>query len=316
MNRRAFLSSLAATGVAGVLSTKGALSIGNIPDSSKGSLEFDENMMVFLSDPHVYPGSYQTDYMRLVVQDILAMYPRPKNVVVFGDLAWGSGQTADYTLFRELIKPIEQIGIQITITMGNHDHRVRYREIYPEYAERSLVKDRMVYIVQTPWADLILLDTLHQGKDEQDWPVAGTIDDTQKEWLKKTLENYKKPVFVGAHHPVHELGIGHMLMASPTCCGFIHGHDHRWYDNWMHRDYDTNRMVRTLCLPSTGHWGDIGYTVFRLEERQAVATLHEREFFFPRPKQNIADIPQQWKDIQKEHDGDTIRFEYKTQWGR
>ena len=53
---------------------------------------------------------------------------------------------------------------------------------------------------------------------------------------------------------------------------------------WHHEGWGKDaREFRTLCLPSTGHWGDIGYVVFRTSPGRAVAELYQDDYFFPSP---------------------------------
>jgi hypothetical protein len=109
--------------------------------------------------------------------------------------------------------------------------------------------------------------------------------------LAETLKAYPKPVFVGSHHPLKEIGIDKMLTFSPAAAGYIHEHDHRWLKTWVKQDWSSQRILRTLCLPSTGHWGDIGYTLLRLQPDRCIAELMQRDFFFPKPAANPQDAP-------------------------
>ena len=114
-----------------------------------------------------------------------------------------------------------------------------------------------------------------------------------------------------AHHSIGETGIKEILLDSPTCCGYIHGHDHVWRDGWVKKNYKSRNILRTLCVPSTGHWGDIGYTLFRLEEDHAEAEIVEYEFFFPKPLAEGEAKPAQWTTIEREHNHSICCFDYK-----
>ena len=314
MDRRKFVESLMAMGFIGTINAGDAFSmVKNIPTASPKARKgkFDENLVVFISDLHTNPSGYQPDKCRKIVQDILKLKPLPQNVITFGDLAYLTGKRDEYALAREILAPLEEAGIKVTHGMGNHDRRTNFAEVFPEHAKRSLLKDRFVNIVETPYADIIMLDSLQQGEDDKTWITPGALDEAQVAWLKETLANYKKPVFVTAHHPITETKIQSVLLDSPTCCGYIHGHDHRWRVDWFKRNYSDQRMIRILCLPSTGHWGDIGYTTFRLGPDQAVAELHQSEFFFPKPVDNPAERPVQWQMITDDHKGLTCTFSYK-----
>lgn len=274
--------------------------------------EFDDNLVVIISDLHTNPGGYQPAKLERTIADIVAMDPKPRNVIALGDLAYLKGKPAEYALLKEIVAPLETAGIRLTMTMGNHDRRKRFAEVFPEMAAASLMDDRYVYVVETPRADIILMDSLQEDPDPEKGIVPGALTVEEKEWLKAKLSTYTdKPVFVTAHHPIGETGIRDILVNSPTCSGYIHGHDHVWRDGWVKKNYSVRNLVRTLCVPSTGHWGDIGYTVLRFEEDHAEAQIHEYEFFFPKPAAEGEPIPAQWKMIEQEHRDRICFFEYR-----
>ena len=70
-------------------------------------------------------------------------------------------------------------------------------------------------------------------------------------------------------------------------------------------------MLRTLCLPSTGFWGDIGYTLFRLEEDHATMELRIFDYFFRYPLEEGAERPLQWKLLMENLQGQKCSFAYK-----
>ncbi len=308
---------MAVLGVQGALLEAAPLeSLADLPAGKrrrrKKTGEFDENLVVIISDLHTNPSGYQPARLERTISDIIAMDPKPRNVIALGDLAYLKGKPEEYALLKEMIAPLEAAGICLTMAMGNHDRRKRFAEAFPERAAASLVEDRFVYVVETPRADIILLDSLQEDPDPEKGIVAGALNDPQKEWLREKLSTYTdKPVFVTAHHPIGETGIRDILVNSPTCSGYIHGHDHVWRDGWVKKNYSVRNLVRTLCVPSTGHWGDIGYTVLRLEEDHAEAQIHEYEFFFPKPAAEGEPKPLQWKMIEDEHRDRICYFEYR-----
>ena len=161
-------------------------------------------------------------------------------------------------------------------------------------------------------ADIILLDSLQESPEVDKWITPGALTDNEKEWLREKLSTYSdKPVLVTSHHSIGEVGIKDMLLASPTCCGYIHGHDHVWRPGWSRKNYSERSIIRTLCVPSTGHWGDIGYSLLHLEEDHAEVHLKEYEYFFPRPLDEGEAKPSQWKMIEDEHRGAVCSFAYK-----
>ena len=311
MDRRSFLGSLAAAGILGAFQAAQAspvVKFASAPGKKRAKGRFDDNLIVFISDLHTNPDGYQPEKLCKVVSSILAMKPLPRNVIALGDLAYLTGQPCEYAGLKPILAPIEEAGITLTLAMGNHDRRKEFGEAFPTHAAKSLMKDRYVYIVETPNADFIVLDSLQEGEDKSTWITEGALNDEEKAWLENTLANYQKPVFVCAHHTLGETGITKMLSTSPTCCGYIYGHCHRWRKDWTEVWGKGTRVVRTLCMPSTGHWGDIGFVTMQLDSEKAVATLHESEFFFPTPPENTADAPAQWAVFPEELDGDTCTF--------
>lgn len=317
MDRRKFIGALAALGFAGAFEGASASSLFAASPAKAGKAgrkchgRFDDNLVVLLSDMHTNPDGYQPDKCRRVIADILAMKPLPRNVVTFGDLAYLTGKPEEYALAKEIFAPLEEAGIKVTHGMGNHDRRETFAAAFPDKAAESLFPGRMVFKVETLAADILMLDSLQQGEDDSKWITPGALGDGQIDWLRKTLETYPKPVFVASHHPLEEVGIGRMLLESPACCGYIHGHNHVWRPSWIHKSYKNVNILRTLCLPSTGHWGDIGYTTFRISENVAVAQIREYEFFFPndQPVESSA----QWGLINADNDGAVCTFTLKRQ---
>jgi len=278
--------------------------------------DYDPNLTVFFSDVHVRGGeSYQLDRFRPFVAEVLKMTPLPKNVVIFGDLAFLHGHKADYETSAPYLKQLEDAGISVTIGMGNHDRRSTFFEVHPEYLNRIKVPGRVVSVADLGHADLLMIDSLAGSDDRgaQDMgPVPGVLDKAQQEWLLAELPKWKRPVFVCAHHPLKELNAGNkplkdLLVRSPVA-GYIHGHNHRWYTGWAPHKWGSRAILRSLCLPSTGHWGDIGFTVFRTSPGSAVATLDEREFFFPKPLEKGEARPEVWDAILEENRGASCKF--------
>ena len=318
MDRRSFLSSLALLGLQGcLLDARGAIRLTDSDSKARkgrrGALpRFDEDLVCIISDLHTHPGDYQEDKLRRTIDDILQLNPLPRNVIALGDLAYLTGQPEEYNRLKEVIAPLEASGIQLTLAMGNHDRRGHFAAAFPQYAARSLMKDRYVYVVETPRADFIVLDSLQESTDPHKWITPGALSDDEKQWLTERLSTYRtKPVFVMSHHPLEEIGIKKLLIESPTCCGYIHGHNHIWRPGWVHQGYRDRTILPTLIVPSTGHWGDIGYVLLELGEAEAIARLHQYEYFFPKPLDEGEPKPVQWSRMEEEHQGGLCHFAYR-----
>ena len=320
MDRRVFLGNLAALGALGIsIEASGAEKVSEVVETiscrkkkSHAPLGFDDNLVCIISDLHVHPDWHQERYLSRIVDQILAFNPRPRHVLCLGDIAYLTGKPEEYAAAKRYLDKLEAAGIQLTLTMGNHDRRAAFAEAFPTHAAASQLPDRYVYRVETPLADFILLDSLQEGTDTKTWINEGELDDRQVQWLEGQLAGMDgKPVFVMAHHPLEELKpIRKMLIKSPSCKGFIYGHKHIWDTGWARFNYMDRDILRTLCVPSTGHWGDIGFVTLVLEKDRAVCKLYEQEFFFPGPLKEGEEKPAIWTEIERDHKDAVCVFPY------
>jgi hypothetical protein len=90
------------------------------------------------------------------------------------------------------------------------------------------------------------------------------------------------------------------MAACARCRAYIFGHEHTWKQSRV-------QGVETLCLPSTGHWGDIGYVLVRLSAGEAVFTLRQWDCYAPRPAAKPEEVKPQWKERVKKNDGSQWR---------
>ena len=284
----------------------------------------DPNLMVFLSDIHLLDntvrwknGSAQSSAaLPQLVSEILALRPLPANAVMFGDFSASSGWEEDFRLAAKILKPLSDAGIALSFAMGNHDNRMSFLKVFPEYKSRLLLPERIVSKVSTPNADLVLLDTL-KTRPGREWGepggagsfVEGTIDAAQRTWLADTLASARRPTFVGAHHPAQEPGIVKEVVNAPTVFGYIFGHDHVVAEGFLHDGYANSRTVQTATLPSGGFWGDIGYALFRTFEDRTELTFRQTDFYFNR-RWPDRPRPKNWQERVRMHDGRTVTFWY------
>jgi len=272
------------------------------------SARFDDNLVAFLADIHAGADkkcSVARRKFKETVDEILAMRPLPRNVLVFGDIAYRCGLGEDYDFSRPLFRKLEDAGIAVTIGMGNHDRRSEYAKRWPEAAAKSLVPGRYVHLVETPHLDFLMLDSL-QGADERPLddmgPDGGALSTEQQEFLREFLAKRTKPVILCAHHKAAELKIGNTplstwLLAEDCVAGYIHGHNHRWRRDWNRDERKVpHRAKHELCLPSNGLWGDIGYATCRVSADRAVVEPVLKDFWIPRPVPS-AERPPEWDDI-------------------
>lgn len=287
-----------------------------------GGLRKDETLIALLSDCHVgnwKSPTYQGEKMRECIARVLALDPLPGKMIIPGDLAYLWGRKEDYAFSRQLLQPVLDAGIELTIGMGNHDRRENFLEFWPEYAARSPVPGRIVSLIRGVHFDYVMLDTLDEPMETDRWITPGAMDAAQREWLQAHCKAAKRPFLVLAHHPAGELGepgkgntahsarvFGELIMGkkeSPTlCCGYIHGHDHLWYVTRSLCHWSDPRIGQTASLPSTGHWGDIGYSLLREYPDRAELQLVQYDYFSPNPPRPD-DLPNPaWRAIVRDHE--------------
>ena len=296
MNRREFLGGAAFLGAA-------AATGGCMATQSTSSRRGGETT-VLISDLHVGGANKQLEYtqprLNKVVDAILTMRPRPRRVVCFGDVAMSYGLAVDYAASKPILKRIVDAGIELHLTMGNHDRRSAFFREWPEYAENQTVSGRCTRVVDLGGCDLVLLDTLKGTDDraENDMgPVDGTIDDAQLAWFEAWIAAAKRPFFVGSHQfrDLYIKGEKPIKRAAKSgwFCGWIYGHDHSWCPDVTVTSWGQPKIVPTLALPSTGLWGDIGYVVLTTTATEAVAELHQDDFYFSTPT-SVVPRPRFW----------------------
>jgi len=269
-------------------SVAAAVAVPSVRAGAASAAELDENLAVFFSDIHCHGKTkgwrqHQHAILKRYVDEVLALRPRPAHAVVFGDFSASVGWVEDFRLAREILKPLEDAGIRMTYGMGNHDKRRNFLAVFPEYADRLLVKDRIVSKFSTPHADFIMLDSLRETPGDGGNAVDGRVDGEQLEWLRKELAAAKRPLFLGAHHDAREAGICREVVQAPCVYGYVFGHEHEWNDRYLHDGYRNSQTVQTATLPSSGYYGDLGYALFRTFEDRAELTLRQDDFYFNQP---------------------------------
>jgi len=230
LTRRQFLTAAAAAALAKPLAAMPAA---------------DPHALALLADTHIAADRAAilrevnlTDHLTAVVKEIAALPQRPATGLIIGDLALKDGQAGDYATFRDLLTPLRTAGLPLTLTLGNHDHRARFADALAERGERP-AGGRIAAVVETPRANLFLLDTL----DVTDHP-PGRAGAEQIAWLAKALDaRPNKPAIVFGHHdPILEppppgkeswslqdtADLFKVLEPRKQVKAYVYGHTHVW----------------------------------------------------------------------------------------
>ena len=205
-----------------------------------------------LSDTHIAAdaalksrqGVNMADHLRRVVTEDLAEKETLAGVIINGDCAYDDGQPGDYTLLLELLNPLQSTGLPIHFTLGNHDDRDVFRTALGEAAGASPIASKHCSVIETPHANLILLDSLRYVNK-----VEGEFGAEQLAWLGKLLAAApdKPAIIIGHHYPqvfrediipgdekikisglVDSEPFLEVLRTHPSAKAYVYGHSHTW----------------------------------------------------------------------------------------
>ena len=242
---------------------------------------------VLLSDTHANAPYSDAGWMRHLggmwdtnlkqaVSEIVIRGPLPAAAFVLGDLAFDSGQCADYDRFFKLIEPVRTAGIPVHLILGNHDNRDRFWQIFPP--GNTPVENRYVNIVRTEWANFFLLDS-----------IDGQCGDAQLQWLANALdENADLPAITMVHHHPEQLkdfqALSEIISLRKHVKAHFFGHAHVW---GISRQYG----LYLINLPSTVWGQNSGWTDMLLDHGSMQLQLHT---FEPQPE-IIKPITLKWR---------------------
>ena len=321
-SRRAFLGGLVAA--AGTLEGCATVNGGAAGTACAAAGKLDPYAIGVISDIHTglpwakqqyrtgreYP--WQPGMSKSLVQEILSLPNPPATIIGLGDISLAFGEPGDYEIAAEVLKPLTDAGIKLTLAMGNHDIRAEFLKYFPGYDKTTKVPGRFVSIVETPCVDFILLDSLKEPTKRGSYKAVEGFElgDAQKKWLEATLPSLMKPTFVCSHHTADTLKIGRLCAKSPKVVGYLHGHHHHWMTNYLFNGYsDTAREVRMMGFPSFGLDHDVGWGLIRTTPERAVLHCHARDHYFPL-KRPAAERPASWDAFVTDWDGRRITFEF------
>ena len=157
---------------------------------------------VVMSDLHVMPEgelSMTLDTgarLHQAVDAVIERYGNADFCVLAGDLA-DLGQPAAYAHLKSIIA---RLPIPVHITLGNHDDRPAFLDVFG--ADLAAETGKIDKIIDLKGYRIILLDSAEPGR------VDGVIEERQIAWLRARLaEAIDRPVVVVLHHNANALHI-------------------------------------------------------------------------------------------------------------
>lgn len=247
--------------------------------------DVDEDLVYLLNDTHIGeqhpPDSPVPSHLRQAVDELVGLDRKPACVLINGDLALKDGQPGDYAHFHRLVAPLSEAGIDVHLTLGNHDNRETFYEVLRDQRpEAPPVESRHVSLVETQFANFILLDSL-----QETMVTPGMLGEEQRRWLARALDvRPDRPALVVAHHnprlggdPQHFPGglvdsveLWDLLRPRPQVKAYVHGHIHD-------RSFAEHEGIHIINTPATSYVANpelstTGWTVARLEAERITLT--------------------------------------------
>jgi 3',5'-cyclic-AMP phosphodiesterase len=231
LSRRQFLGRTVAAGAGLAL----------CPHLSAAEKPVDENFWALFSDLHLaadrtflFRNSNMAEHFQTVSKEVLGLPERPAAVLVDGDCAYSSGEKGDYTVLAELLRPLREGQLPVYLALGNHDHRERFWEGFPEEkAAKRPVMDRQTALIRTARANWFILDSL-----ETTLSTPGLLGKEQMTWLSQALDaNPDKAAIVVIHHNPGLSGnmglkdtllLYEVIRPRKQVKAYIFGHTHTW----------------------------------------------------------------------------------------
>ncbi|MBN9307789.1 metallophosphoesterase, partial [Devosia sp.] len=134
--------------------------------------------------------------LEAAVDNVIARYGDADFCILAGDLA-DLGHTAAYERLQRII---ERMPIPVHITLGNHDDRSTFLDVFG--AGHAADTGKVDKVIDSKGYRVIVLDSAEPGR------VDGVLEAEQIDWLKARLaEAADRPVIVVLHHNANALHI-------------------------------------------------------------------------------------------------------------
>ena len=127
-------------------------------------------------------------------------HPDADRVIITGDLT----HRADEESYKRLKTLLGKLTPPLAITIGNHDRRDRFQDIFPHVAkdENGFVQESIDF----EDCRVLLLDTLFAPPYDYPRSHAGYLCPKRLAWLEQQLATSSQPVLIFMHHPPHPTG--------------------------------------------------------------------------------------------------------------
>lgn len=190
---------------------------------------------------HIEREVNMADHLQQAVKEVLRLQEKERAYGLFvnGDLALKDGQQGDYAAFVDIMRPLRTAGIDLHLTMGNHDDRQKFWDASEELSQnKKLMPLKQLDVVTSALVNWVLLDSLQETNH-----TPGELGESQIGWLDRTLRDLPdKPTIVMVHHnPQFPAGEGakhsglldteafiRALDRHPKVKAIIYGHTHTW----------------------------------------------------------------------------------------
>ncbi len=219
------------------------------------------------------------DHLQQAVREAVAMQEKQRafGLLVNGDLALNEGTPGDYATFVELMRPLRTAGIDVHLTLGNHDDREAFWKGCEELTtNKKLIPLKHVGVITTALVNWVLLDSLDKTNS-----TPGVLGDSQLGWLERTLRDLPdKPTLVMVHHNpgpfevvpgtkvsglTDTAGLMRVIDAHSKVKAWIFGHTHTWEVK------SKNSGLHLINLPPVAYPFDkkrpSGFVVARIDDK-------------------------------------------------
>lgn len=122
-------------------------------------------------------------------------------VIFCGDLT-DRGDVASYEMLQQRLQDLEA---PYKLLLGNHDNRENFASVFQDVALNQ--NGFAQHVIETPNANLILLDTLNGPPYKYPYSHLGQLCENRLSWLDHQLKNAgSKKCIIFMHHPPHDTG--------------------------------------------------------------------------------------------------------------